>query len=124
MAAYRRVYDSRHLRLTAKNWDQLWNPTLGNRVWATFTFSIQWGAAAMLPLATSLLQQLAASLSGLPFCCVETHREAAAARALQCWCFADSHHRWSYFHSTLKQWNHCSLPPPHCYCCCWFQDCR
>ena len=25
-------------RLTAKNWDQLQNPTLGNRVWATFTF--------------------------------------------------------------------------------------
>jgi len=25
-------------RLTAKNWDQLRNPTLGNRVWATFTF--------------------------------------------------------------------------------------
>ena len=24
-------------RLTAKNWDQLRNPTLGNRVWATFT---------------------------------------------------------------------------------------
>jgi len=24
-------------RLTAKNLDQLWNPTLGNRVWATFT---------------------------------------------------------------------------------------
>jgi len=23
-------------RLTAKNRDQLWNPTLGNRVWATF----------------------------------------------------------------------------------------
>ena len=23
-------------RLTAKNWDQLRNPTLGNRVWATF----------------------------------------------------------------------------------------
>jgi len=22
-------------RLTAKNWDQLWNPTLSNRVWAT-----------------------------------------------------------------------------------------
>ena len=29
MAAYRRVYDSRHLR----------SHTLGNRVWATFTFS-------------------------------------------------------------------------------------
>jgi len=25
-------------RLTAKNRDQLWNPALGNRVWATFTF--------------------------------------------------------------------------------------
>ena len=37
MAAYRRVYDSRHpCRLTAKKRDQLRNPTLGNRVWATF----------------------------------------------------------------------------------------
>ena len=26
-------------RLTAKNWDQLRNPTLGNRVWAIFTFN-------------------------------------------------------------------------------------
>ena len=25
-------------RLTAKNRDQLWNPTLGNRVWAAFIF--------------------------------------------------------------------------------------
>ena len=25
-------------RLTAKNRDQLGNPTLGNRVWATFTY--------------------------------------------------------------------------------------
>ena len=32
MAAYRRVYDSRHLQ--AKNRDQLRNPTIGNRVWA------------------------------------------------------------------------------------------
>ena len=38
MAAYRRVYDSVTCRLTAKNRDQLRNPTLGNRVWATFTF--------------------------------------------------------------------------------------
>jgi len=42
MAAYRRVYDSfmTHVtcRLTAKNRDQVRNPTLGNRVWATFTF--------------------------------------------------------------------------------------
>ena len=37
MAAYRRVYDSRHLQAdTAKNRDQLRNPTLGNRVWAAF----------------------------------------------------------------------------------------
>ena len=36
MAAYRRVYDLRHL--TAKNRDQLRNPTLRNRVWATFIF--------------------------------------------------------------------------------------
>ena len=40
MAAYRRVYDSDvTCRLTAKNQDQLRNPTLGNRVWATFTFT-------------------------------------------------------------------------------------
>jgi len=45
-------------RLTAKNRDQLRNPTLGNRVWATFTFTflafgghvpggsaVQWGRA-------------------------------------------------------------------------------
>ena len=40
MAAYRRVFMT-HVacRLTAKNRDQLWNPTLGNRVSATFTFS-------------------------------------------------------------------------------------
>ena len=38
MAAYRRVYDSVTSRLTAKNRDQLRNPTLGNRVWAVFTF--------------------------------------------------------------------------------------
>jgi len=38
MAAYRRVYDSITCRLTAKNLDRLRNPTLGNRVWATFPF--------------------------------------------------------------------------------------
>jgi len=32
-------------RLTAKNRDQLWNPTLGNRAWSTLTFvqcSVDW----------------------------------------------------------------------------------
>jgi len=40
MVAYRRVCDSRTCRLTAKNRDQLRNPTLGNRVWAAFTLMI------------------------------------------------------------------------------------
>ena len=38
MAAYRRVYDSRHLQADCQERDQLRNPTLGNRVRATFTF--------------------------------------------------------------------------------------
>ena len=38
MAAYRRVYDSRHLQADCKEPDQLRTPTLGNGVWATFTF--------------------------------------------------------------------------------------
>ena len=39
MAAYRWVYDSRYLQLTARNRDQLLEPyTLSNRVWASFTF--------------------------------------------------------------------------------------
>ena len=37
MAAYRRVLTHVTCKLTAKNRDQLRNPTLGNRVWATFT---------------------------------------------------------------------------------------
>ena len=38
MAAYRLVYDSRHLQADCKNQDHLRNPTLCNRVWAIFTF--------------------------------------------------------------------------------------
>ena len=38
MAAYRRVYDSPHLQADCQEPDQLRDPTLGNRVWATFTF--------------------------------------------------------------------------------------
>ena len=41
MAAYRRVYDSSHCRLTAKNQDQLRNPMLGNQAWCTFTFLLK-----------------------------------------------------------------------------------
>ena len=37
-------------RLTAKNRDQLRNPTLGNRVWATFTFTV---IVAWLPIINS-----------------------------------------------------------------------
>jgi len=39
MAAYRQDYDSRHLQADCQNLDQLQNPTLGNQVWATFTFT-------------------------------------------------------------------------------------
>jgi len=46
--AYRRVYDSRHLQAHCQEPDQLRNPTLGNRVWATFTFTY---------------------IDGLPLCC-------------------------------------------------------
>ena len=38
MAAYRQVYDSVTCRLTAKNQDQLRNPTFGSLIWATFAF--------------------------------------------------------------------------------------
>jgi len=38
MAAYRQVYDSRHLQADYQEPDQLRNPRFGNRVLATFTF--------------------------------------------------------------------------------------
>jgi len=67
MAAYRRVYDSRHLQADCQVpgiRDQLRNPTLGNCVWATFftcpdfpaidIFNVvHQGTATMRPLATS-----------------------------------------------------------------------
>jgi len=40
MAAYRRVYDSRHLQAGCQEPRSApGNPTLGNRMWATFTFT-------------------------------------------------------------------------------------
>ena len=42
-------------RLTAKNRDQLRNPTLGNRVWATFTFTF---VALLYRLLSACLQPL------------------------------------------------------------------
>jgi len=44
MAAYCQVYDSCHLQADCQERDLLRNPTLGNRVWATFTFFYQMGA--------------------------------------------------------------------------------
>ena len=38
MAAYRRVYDSRHLQADCQEPGSAPDRTLGNRVWATFTF--------------------------------------------------------------------------------------
>jgi len=40
MAAYRRIYDSRHLQAGVKNRISYGTRTLGNRVWATFYFFI------------------------------------------------------------------------------------
>jgi len=37
MATYRRVYDSRHLQADYQEPGSVPDPTLGNRVWATFT---------------------------------------------------------------------------------------
>ena len=38
MAAYRRVYDSRHAQAECQEPGSARSPTLGNRVWATFIF--------------------------------------------------------------------------------------
>ena len=38
-------------RLTAKNWDQLRNPMLGNRVWATVTIMYLWSSESWPTLA-------------------------------------------------------------------------
>ena len=46
MAAYARFMTHVTCRLTAENRDQLWNHMLGNRVWATFTFTDINGVAA------------------------------------------------------------------------------
>jgi len=61
MAAYHRVYDMTHVtcRLTAKNCDQLRNPTLGSRVLDTF-FSLPFrsnitAASAVIPILCFLL---------------------------------------------------------------------
>jgi len=40
MAAYRRVYDSRHVQADCPEPGSGPEPTLGNRVWATFTFLV------------------------------------------------------------------------------------
>ena len=40
MAAYRRVYDSRHLQADCQEPRSAPNPALSNRVWASFLYSI------------------------------------------------------------------------------------
>ena len=42
-------------KLTAKNRDQLWNPTLGNRIWATFTFTLLVNCTIVLLVAVTTL---------------------------------------------------------------------
>ena len=42
MAAYRLIYDSYHLQADCREPGSALNPTIGNRVWATFTFFAIW----------------------------------------------------------------------------------
>jgi len=42
MAAYRRVYDSRHLQADCQEPGSAPEPYARNRVWTTFTFKMQW----------------------------------------------------------------------------------
>jgi len=53
-------------RLTAKNRDQLRNPTLGNRVWATFTFLLY--SYRLYTYAFSALTLLVGRQEGHPAC--------------------------------------------------------
>jgi len=55
MAAYRRVYDSCYLQADCQEPDQLLNPTLGYRVWASFTFK----DSKHIPCRASNVQRLA-----------------------------------------------------------------
>ena len=52
-------------RLTAKNRDQLWNPTLGNRALATFTFFLQ-GAQQQTRHATAAIDRWDVQTDGHP----------------------------------------------------------
>jgi len=49
-------------RLTAKNWDQLRHPTLGNRVWATFTFNESQGMNWQQRVVEKKLKQIALNI--------------------------------------------------------------
>jgi len=50
MAAYRQIMTHVTCRLTAKNLDQLRNPTLSNRVWSTFAFFNEVATFICLPI--------------------------------------------------------------------------
>ena len=90
-------------RLTAKNRDQLQNPTLGNRVWATFTYLVVWlewnGACvswacrsvvvvvvecwclrASLPRTTREVQSVSLSRSSTTAACASPRTHCTAAR--------------------------------------------
>ena len=54
-------------RLTVKNRDQLRNPTLGNRVWATFTF-LSTGLIFVTPVASGAAERANVGLCSAPSC--------------------------------------------------------
>ena len=57
MAAYRRVYDSRHLQADCQEPDQLRKPMLCSRVWATVTFLLTITDPVKLSLPCIALQE-------------------------------------------------------------------
>ena len=102
-------------RLTAKNWDQLQNPTLGNRAWAAFLTKIYAFSALMLLVGRQEGHPACKKLSGgvlvLPFCYRLTWVVPNKTECL-CYSFSDTP---SLFHSRLKPSfsanpSHCSLP--------------
>jgi len=74
-------------RLTAKNRDQLRNATLGNRVWATFSFLRSTGCVCLL--AHKCLHGLA-SLTSTTVCCCRSVQQTAGSPAV---CASNPHCR-------------------------------
>ena len=83
-------------RLTAKNRDQLRNPTLGNRVWATFTFYPRW---VLFPLQDTTLAVVWRVLQ------IVRPETVSHCRLCNC-CYAQVDHHCLYLHRCIAVANH------------------